>query len=434
MKKIFLNERGQAALMDSIFFLTIVSIICTSLFYFAINYGIPTEQQINSFYSRDFATDSLKVISYINVVRDGKSFSQVEDGGIVFENDYLLALVKEDYADKQQISSETRMAITRTLDEVMNPFDTSIDYAFFILSESEDEYLFLLLATHQCDGEGCLPPYEGEKDVERVYFYCNPYDNEILEKQIFQKVGKVDTALGKVTLSSAIENQKMGRPFIVGLSGWIVSDIPELNETNLTESPDFNCSIVDLTINPFVENEIDKSNKINEEKNIVPYPVQSGFEDICNPNYPYKSSQNPCPNPNINFSNVAQGDEYDPRGAPVDLPITSLESKSGGELVDCPNEWVIWDNFFHMDLQKLSTGCPGIRSPDKGERKTCYFGYNNEPAQWGDWCTTRAQFDVADKKYSPEAYISKEFGITTPNGYHWMWISNGLWELVKNVS
>jgi hypothetical protein len=256
-KKSFLGERGQAALMDSIFFLTIVATICTSLFFFAINYGIQTEVQINSFYARDFATDALKVITYINVVRDGKSIQQIKDSGESFENDYLLALIKEDYADKKKISPTTTRAIVRTLDNVMKPFDVAIDYTFYLLNESEKKYLFLLFATHECVDEGvdldndgvtaCYDLDESKQDfVTRKYFYCNPRDDTILETEIFPYVGQVDSAFGKVTLSDPSEPDRPGRPFILGFSGWVATNIEKLSTQNLTTSPDYNCMVVSL--------------------------------------------------------------------------------------------------------------------------------------------------------------------------------------------
>ncbi|MFA5764034.1 MAG: hypothetical protein WC915_04435 [archaeon] len=256
-KKKFLNARGQAALMDSIFFLTIVATICTSLFFFAINYGMQTESQINSFYSRDFATDALKVITYINVVRDGKAISELSPGE-PFENDYLLALIKEDYSDKHEMSEGTTHAIVRTLDNVMKPFDASIDYVFYLLSESEENYLFLLFATHDCidggtdvDGDNvtaCNDLDEDKQDfISRKYFYCKPRDNTILETEIFPYVGKVDSAFGKVTLSDSAESEKQGRPFIMGFSGWVVTSLDKLSTQNLTTSPDYNCLDISLT-------------------------------------------------------------------------------------------------------------------------------------------------------------------------------------------
>jgi hypothetical protein len=258
MSKKFLDQRGQAALMDSIFFLTIVATITTSLFFFAVNYGLQTEDQINSFYSRDFATDSLKVISYINVSRDGRSIAELRSSPEVFENDYLLALIKEDYADKRVMSPGTTKAIARTLSEVLSSFDTSIDYTFYLLNESEEDYLFLLFATHECDdgdddsdGDGVTACKDIDEDlsdyITRKYFYCEPSDNTILETEIFPNAGKVDSAFGKITLADSSDPEQPVRPFVVGFSGWVVSDIPQLSEENLTTNMDFNCSVIDLT-------------------------------------------------------------------------------------------------------------------------------------------------------------------------------------------
>lgn len=256
-KKNIFNQKGQAALMDSIFFLTIIATICTTLFFFAINYGSTTSDQINSFYSRDFANDSLKVVSYINVSREGKSLDEINASNDYAQLDYLLALIKEDYADKQEISEKTTTAIARTLNDVMLPFDSAIDYAFFMVNESDEDYLFLLLATHQCDEtidldndglQDCIDPNVERDDdlIQRKYFYCEPLDNQVLEKQIYPKLNKIDSAFGKVTFSESFESQSQGRPFVLGLSVWVTSDIPELKEDNLTNSSDFNCSIVDI--------------------------------------------------------------------------------------------------------------------------------------------------------------------------------------------
>ncbi len=241
-----LNCRGQAALMDSIFFLTIVATICTSLFFFAINYGLQTSAQIDSFYSSDFAADSLKVISYINVLRDGKSISELDPLEPV-QSDYLLALIKEDYADKKKMSEETTKAIANTLGAVLKPFDNSIDYSFFITSESENDFLFLLLATHECEGTDCLSATGNSKDVKRKYFYCTPIDNTVLEKLVFPRVGQVDSAHGKVTLSDSAERDSPGRPFVIALNVWITKSVPELSTQNLETSPDFNCSEIDFS-------------------------------------------------------------------------------------------------------------------------------------------------------------------------------------------
>lgn len=167
----------------------------------------------------------------------------------IFQSDYLLALIKEDYSDKRKISLSTRNAIVNTLDSVVKPFDASIDYAFFMTSESENQYLFLLLATHECDDwEIDESDRNVCKNVSRKYFYCEPSDNKVLENHIFPKTFKVDSSFGKITLSDSDKSDAMGKPFIMGFSGWVVVDIAELRTDYLTAlGNEFNCILVEKT-------------------------------------------------------------------------------------------------------------------------------------------------------------------------------------------
>jgi hypothetical protein len=241
----FKNQRGQAALMDSLFFLAIVSTICTSLFFFMVNYGGQVDKQVSSFYSRDFAADSLKVVSYINVLRTGDSVFSSPD---ISEYDYLLAMMKEDYADKKEFSCETRKSAASTLQSVLKPFDDSIDYAFYLLNESQTEYLFLLLAVHECSDPAACKVSKADTDytdiVKRKYYYCKPQSKDILEKQVFPLAGQVDSSSGKVTFTQPTERNTQGIPFIMGLSMWVSKDILVLN--TLQTNKEFNCVLIDL--------------------------------------------------------------------------------------------------------------------------------------------------------------------------------------------
>jgi len=240
-----MNSRGQAALMDSIFFLMIVSTICTTLFFFMVNYGGQVDKQVSSFYSRDFAADSLKVVSYINIVRTGDSVFAAADN---YEYDYLLAMMKEDYADKKEFSCETRKAAASTLQSVLKPFDDSIDYAFYLLNESQTEYLFLMFAVHECTDPAVCKQSGANVDlsevVRRRYYYCKPQNKDVLEKQVFPYAGQVDSSVGKVTFTQPETRDTQGIPFVMGLSMWVSKDITVLN--TLQTNREFNCILIDL--------------------------------------------------------------------------------------------------------------------------------------------------------------------------------------------
>ena len=246
------GEKGQAALFDSLFFLAIVSVVGTFLFFYAINYGVTINDRIDSFYSADFAADSLKVISYVNATRDGTDIKDFFQGGDKYDEpaqfDYLLALIKEDYYDKQTFSPETRKAIVSTLGYVLRPFNDSLDYTFYMVNQDSDQFLFLLLAVH---GNAVVtdtpvgPDLSGRvisdvTEVDRLFYYCQPSNKNILEQKIFPYVGKVDFSREKISLSDDPESD--GKSFIMGLEMWVARDISALTEIQ-NSGGDFNCSL-----------------------------------------------------------------------------------------------------------------------------------------------------------------------------------------------
>ncbi|VVB74806.1 Uncharacterised protein [uncultured archaeon] len=258
-----MNQRGQAALVDSLFFIAIVATICTGLFYFAVNYGLGTENLLNSFYSTDFAMDSLKVITYINVMRDGSAvivgnpsssslstLSTSSPAGSK-EYDYLLALIKEDFSKNKKLGTQTKIAIANTLYSVLKPFDDSVDYAFYISREStvqgSSTYLALILSTHKFYGYGMVPvTINGVTTdrngplVRRVFYSCEPTNNKALEKNVFPYVGQIDSALGKITLGTGLGNTS---PYIIGLHVWVSKQVGVLQDPTAVGS-ELGCTIL----------------------------------------------------------------------------------------------------------------------------------------------------------------------------------------------
>ncbi len=254
--RLHMNQRGQAALVDSLFFIAIVATICTGLFYFAVNYGLGTENLLNSFYSADFAMDSLKVITYINVMRDGSavivgnpsssslsSLSSTPTPGGSKEYDYLLALIKEDFSKNRKLGTQTKIAIANTLYSVLKPFDDSVDYAFYISREStvqgSSTYLALILSTHK------FYRYEvingrNTPIVRRVFYSCEPTNNKALEKNVFPYVGQIDSALGKITLGTGLGNTS---PYIIGLHVWVSKKVGILQDPTNAAS-ELGCTVL----------------------------------------------------------------------------------------------------------------------------------------------------------------------------------------------
>jgi len=245
------DSRAQAALVDSLFFIAIVSAICTGLFYFAINYGLSTESSLNSFYSSDFAMDSLKVITYVNVMRDGSAVSIDPSAPVsASEYDYLLAFIKEDFAQNKSIGIESRRAIANTLYSVLKPFDDSIDYVFYVIKEGatiqEAKYVALIMAVHVTSDSGEENQYYCDSltkkcfYIHRVFYSCNPTEKSMLEKSVFPNLGRVDSAIGKITLS---DSPSSSSPYTIGLHTWVSKRIEVLN--NLDSNNSFNCTKID---------------------------------------------------------------------------------------------------------------------------------------------------------------------------------------------
>ncbi len=259
-----LNRRGQAALVDSLFFIAIVSIVCTGLFYFTINYGTSTETLLNSFYASDFSMDSLKVISYVNVMRDGTGVSSQSVSGAganPAQFDYMLAMIKEDYARNREVSFQTKTAIANTIHSVLKPFDDSTDYVFYIKREGGDvsgkQFLAFIIATRKCTGDccdgECTPtPGDPQLSVERTYYACNPAQENVMQKFVYPYVGRVDSAVGRIALSDFAGNYTY---YLMGIDLWVAKKtkatddiVSKSEETDpaLRES-DFDCNRIPIT-------------------------------------------------------------------------------------------------------------------------------------------------------------------------------------------
>lgn len=244
--------------MDSVFFLTIVMGITGMLLMFSINYGMQTQSQLDSFYSSDFAADVLKIVTYINVARDGSelSLSNVDSS---FEIDYLLTLIKEDYADvsnDRRITQRTKNALLNTFRSVLRPFQASMNYVFYIYDPQTSRYLFLFFSVHECvdsagnpcsynttfvDGVGLVTNSRVGEVVNNFYF-CEPANepNSFLERELFPTLGRIDTAFGKVILPTTLDNP--GRPFEMRLSIWVSRDSEKISE--ISDGSGLNCELI----------------------------------------------------------------------------------------------------------------------------------------------------------------------------------------------
>ena len=148
MPHLLRSRRGQAAITDALYFLLIVTGLCVFLFGFANSYGGNALGQIQSNYQSDFATDSLKTILYSSLPRNvGHTLYDDESQA---EIDYLLAYVKEDYADDANLSMQTRVVLADNVRRILEPVSDNFDYIFvmripFSINNDKRDFVYLYM-------------------------------------------------------------------------------------------------------------------------------------------------------------------------------------------------------------------------------------------------------------------------------------------------
>jgi len=142
-------EKGQAAITDALYFLLIVTFLSVFLFGFANSYGSSIREQISDEYSTIFATNALKSILYTSTPRDPDQdvFNLSPD----MEVDYLLAMVKEDYADDRVIDENQRKVFGKTISKILSPIGDTFDYIFLIHVPNDQEIVYLFIHTTNFD-------------------------------------------------------------------------------------------------------------------------------------------------------------------------------------------------------------------------------------------------------------------------------------------
>ena len=138
-----MNRKGQAAVTDALFFLLVVISLSVFLFGFANSYGSSIKQQVSEESSTTFATNSLKTILYSSTPRDPSQSIYDSDAEI----DYLLAILKEDYADDQIIGDREKLVLGKTISSILSPISDSTDYIFYITIPDKRKFVYFYFHT-----------------------------------------------------------------------------------------------------------------------------------------------------------------------------------------------------------------------------------------------------------------------------------------------
>lgn len=187
-QKMKMNASGQAAVTDALFLLVIVTALTAFMVLFATSYGTSIGGQVTKNFNSSYVTSALKTLMYTSAPRFGDeiTFSPNE------EVDYLMAIVKEDYADGQGLTPKTKKVLAKTVDELMGGLSDSYDYMFTIRTSDK----FVMLMIHRTEFQNVE---FGKRNVKLTAtghqtYFCNTGSSEIPFEQI-QKlmVGVGDT-------------------------------------------------------------------------------------------------------------------------------------------------------------------------------------------------------------------------------------------------
>jgi hypothetical protein len=190
-----LNQNGQAAVTDALFMLMIISGLCVMLFAFTANYGNNLSQHVLRQYTVDYSTDALKTILYSSTPHlSGETLADTN------EVDFLLAAVKEDYAENDAITGDVPVTLKNNIQMVMAPVADQFDYFFVIVTPDNMEYIYMFLykSNFQCfdrdDPRNALPSCENAigRDLiikpgpeAHTLYFCDDIDRDKISNLIF---------------------------------------------------------------------------------------------------------------------------------------------------------------------------------------------------------------------------------------------------------
>lgn len=190
---------AQAAVTDALFLLIIISSLTGFMFLFAANYGKGIADQVNRNDNFEFASSALKTIMYQSSPRDASQSINTLSPDPNLELDYLMAMVKEDYADDQTLSDNTKRSLARAAYSVMRPVADSQDYLFAF--NTAQKYVFLMIwrtkfvSIGQRFGNVTVDPLETHE-----IFFCDPKLSDNAIQKLFLRVGNTVQAQSLVNM------------------------------------------------------------------------------------------------------------------------------------------------------------------------------------------------------------------------------------------
>jgi len=213
----------------------IVSGLSVLLFFFISSYGVAVKEKVGIQYRSEYATSALKTMLYSSTPRvAGETLENTE------EVDFLLAAIKEDFADDADLNHSKELIVNNVVG-LMEPQADSFDYFYYIyLPESQEFVFFLLYASKFSNASG------SRFDVgvsENAVYLCKPDSLDDLDG-LLSSVGTLYQANSRMQLPKLLQSGGRGYevlPAQVNLTMWVSTQLPETTSGTIWDSSHLNC-------------------------------------------------------------------------------------------------------------------------------------------------------------------------------------------------
>ena len=230
------EKSAQAAVTDALFLLVIITGLMAFLFSFSVNYGKGLSDQVNRNSNYEFVASALKTIMYQSVPRNADL--SITPNNPNQEIDYLMAQVKEDFADDGNLAINTQKNLTKTVFEVMRSVADTQDYLLYI--NTAQKYVFVMLwrtefAPIQYGPDGKPIRYQDvtlQTPSHRMYF-CSPMISSDAMARFKLRVGNTTEVQALVNMVEFTGNalqlslDSSTTRASVSLSTWSATRIPD---------------------------------------------------------------------------------------------------------------------------------------------------------------------------------------------------------------
>jgi len=245
------NQKGQAAITDALFFLTIIVTLSVLLFKFSSTYGDRIDLATSNLYFKEYSNSAMKTIFYSEVPLDYSLDVDKAD-----EVDYLMTSIKADYFKDgvigktppgpggndhlyiNEISGEesdiAKYNLYHTIKAVMYPLPT-YDYIFYLYNIDLEKFEFVLIKITdfgaETTGTGYISTYN-PSSMEPKYYLCDPINYSEI-RNLVSKVNRVYASSIPLQFVVGQENRQINNTFATWAATTAIKPADLVNPTTM---------------------------------------------------------------------------------------------------------------------------------------------------------------------------------------------------------